>query len=413
MAVGITDPFLDELDAAIAGGVAPVSEPIYPPSDFETISAGTIPSDSPAWSDPLRQGVNPIAGTLTTEDILTPSSGGKDTNSASSEDLGLVGWTFQGPFSKSQYDRIHNQNGIAMGGRTPYASQYGIRSRSPHSTPKYTRYLNLGHREGLETTARMYISVSKPASFIKSVAGTDKNLQGIASALVGGNTFEDSNRGYIDFLLQQATHSLSEKVQVVETLSDNYIAFFFGQSAPIFKYSGILMNSFQDDWAINMLRMYQSISRGSQLARRGVLFYLKYDSMIISGSILNLNWALNGDNELLVPFSFDLLVRKIHIIYGGLEPATAFWLDKSSTPSTGAFWPEGYDANESGSAGLRGKVFDDVGGDQPYGTGNTTSVTTKTAPAATPETGKSPPVTDPIPAATTADAYDVMGAMGI
>lgn len=342
-------------------------------------------------------------------------------------------WVFKGPFDLAKYNQIQGQeplissaggadtgrwvgNGTwsadgqtwipaAVGG-TPedqlvwvkkgpntgqyrYPSKYGIRSRSPRSTPKYNQYLKQGHREFLQTTARMYISVTNPKAFINEV-GKDQHLKGIARVLAGSKSVEDSGKGYIDFLLLEANHALNEKVQIVETLSDNYVAFFFGQSAPIFQYGGALMNSYQDDWAINMLRMYQNISRGSQLARRGVLFYLKYDSMVVSGSLLNFNWKLNGDNELIVPFNFSMLIRKIHIIYGGLEPPTDFMVDTSLDPasSANAFWPKDYNPNEIGSKALKAKVMDGWGGETPYGTGAAATVDSTPAAESTKGTEK-------------------------
>ena len=400
---GITDPFLDIVDTATG---SPTGDYFPPGNTF--IDEALDSSPAPKWSDPLKQNKPPLIEDLKDKDVITDpyadvvsayqldmlagassqtNVGGVTaslnlvTNANTPDDLGLVpaGFTFQGPFTSARYNQIHKQDllvnssgGTDAGNSYKYPSKYGIRSRFPRSSPKYTRYTTQGHREFLETTARMYISVSNPKAFVNEVgrAGGDQHLTGIAQVLAGNSKSETSGRGYIDFLLQQASHSLNEKVQVIETLSDNYVAFFFGQSAPVFKYSGSLMNTFQDDWAINMLRMFQSISRGSQLARRGVLFYLKYDSLTVSGSLLNFNWALNGENEMIVPFSFDMLVRKIHIIYGGLEPATNFMLDGTLDPAStsGSFWPVGYDPNESGHVALNGGVQDDVGGEQPYGT---------------------------------------------
>lgn len=433
------DPFMDFLDAA----APPSSEPFDPlidgggPSNwdkifeegekgYEALLPPTTKDNKAGDYSPIDNYVNPVpnapAGeTQVPEDQKKPAE-----------------WVFEGPFDKALYDSIHDQDSLinspngrgAVGGHfttsdgsaprgrwaadgtwipdtvngTPesalvwkankggfayrYPSKYGIRSRSPRSTPKYNQYLNLRHREFLQTTARMYISVKNPSNFVNEVGKGNQHLKAIARVLAGNNKVEESGKGYIDFLLLQANHALNEKVQVIETLSDNYVAFFFGQSAPIFQYSGMLMNSYQDDWAINMLRMYQSISRGSQLARRGVLFYLKYDSMVISGSILNLNWSLNGENELLVPFSFNLLVRKIHILYGGLEPPTDFTLDSSLNPlaAANAFWPSWYDPNESGKSGVNAKVHDDVGASA-YGTGGGGDVVTPEPTAPVPETG--------------------------
>lgn len=288
-------------------------------------------------------------------------------------------WQFKGPFTQEQYARIQGNPLMLLDSSNTnsgyeYPSKYGIRSRFPRSTPKYARYITRLNHEFVDTTARMYISVVSPQAFLQDI---DPALQGIARVLVGsGKKADQGGRGYIDFLLQQANHALNEKYQVIETLSDNYVAFFFGQSAPIFQYGGSLMNTFQDDWTINMLRLYQSMGRGSQLARRGVLFYLKYDSMIVSGSLLNLNTSLTGDVEIVSPFSFNLLVRKIHYIYGGLEPSTDIMTDttvKGLPPALSAFDPTG-EIYKIAQEKLQGRVDDDMGATTPMGSGMQTQV---------------------------------------
>jgi hypothetical protein len=302
-------------------------------------------------------------------------------------------WKFDGPFTQDRYEAIQQQHGLTGAElKGQYPSRYGIRSAFPRSTPKYARYIKQLNHEFTATTARMYIQVASDIAYNALLQEQDNQaVKAIASVLVGGKTEGSKTaygvpfggNGYIDFLLQQANHSLNEKYQVVETLSDNYVAFFFGQSAPIFQYSGSLMNTFQDDWAINMLRLYQSLGRGSQLARRGVLFYLRYDSIAVSGSLLNLNWSLTGDVEIVVPFSFNMLVRKIHFLYGGLEPPTDIGDDGTVLKPSMSFWPMRYNPNESYKE-LQGHMDDNMGGASPMGSGTQTKVN-QTPPAASPE----------------------------
>ena len=149
------------------------------------------------------------------------------------------------------------------------------------------------------------------------LGGRPENYQGAPTgSAVGG-------QGYVDFLLQQADHSTNEKFSVTEVLSDNYVSFFFGQQAPVFTYRGMLMNTFQDDWAMNMNRLFRSIARGTQLARRGLLLYLRYDSVLVSGVLTALNTTHRAESETGVPFSFQMLVKKMHIMNGALAPPTA------------------------------------------------------------------------------------------
>jgi hypothetical protein len=137
-----------------------------------------------------------------------------------------------------------------------------------------------------------------------------------------GDGAKQGGNGYIDFLLQSANHHFEEKVQVSEVLSDNYVAFFFGHQAPIFRYQGMLMNTYQDDWTMRMFRIFRDLGRGTQLARRGQIMSLRYDSMIVVGAMRNLAWSTSATMEMASPFSFDFLVKNVHIIYGNVAPPT-------------------------------------------------------------------------------------------
>jgi hypothetical protein len=111
------------------------------------------------------------------------------------------------------------------------------------------------------------------------------------------------------------------------------VAFFFGQRAPIFSYQGTLINSYQDDWAMRMFRIFRDLGRGTQLARRGFLLRIRYDSMIVSGAMLNFNWTLNADMQVACPFSFNLLVKNIQVVLGGLSAPTQPGYDTSFAPA--------------------------------------------------------------------------------
>ncbi len=204
-------------------------------------------------------------------------------------------------------------------GRDP--NTLGVYSAYPAATPKYERHQQNRNAEYEGTTARFLLEIPSGTydDFLKELGGDTKK---IAAVLASEHGF-DNGRGYIDFILSQANHSLNEKVQVSETLSDNYAAFFFGQSPPIFQYSGYLYNTFQDDWTMRMYLLFQNIARGTQLARRGFMLHLRYDSLIVSGAMTNLQWSLVGAQEAASDFSFNMLVRKITILYGGLSSVTS------------------------------------------------------------------------------------------
>ena len=194
----------------------------------------------------------------------------------------------------------------------------GVFGQNPGATPKYATNQGAILKDFRETMARMFIQVGAAEydKFIASVTQLDSNAQNLAKVLAGTNVAvggknNATGTGYIDFLLQNVQHQFQEKMQVVETLSDSYVVYFFGQGAPTFQYSGMLINSKQDDQANNMLRIYEYMIRGYQLARRKKLLRLRYNDLIVAGAAINFTFGLAAENEMACPFSFSLLVKSI------------------------------------------------------------------------------------------------------
>lgn len=191
----------------------------------------------------------------------------------------------------------------------------GIFAAIPGATPKYVQNVGEQETDFRETMARMFVQVKDYKAFVKSFDGS--RTQPLARVL-GGQATEKTGTtggaGYVDFLLQSVSQTLSEKVQVVEVLADDHVAYFFGQATPTFAFSGSLINTKQDDQAMNMLRLYRDIGRGSALASRNTLISVRYDGLIVSGTMLNLTWSLNAEMETVVPFSYNLLVKQITVL---------------------------------------------------------------------------------------------------
>lgn len=208
----------------------------------------------------------------------------------------------------------------------------GVHSCFPMATAKSARWIQGRHHENEDTMARMFIKVP-PKTYEKFIASlSDPDTQMIARYLTGDDV-KQGGTGYLDFFLAAANHQFSEKYQVTEVLSDNYVAFFFGHAAPIFQYQGYLMNTYQDDWTMRMFRIFRDLGRGTQLAKRGQLLRLRYDSMIVSGAMTDFRWTLTAGQETYCEFSFGLLVKSVSIIYGGLT---------TPTKVSDSFAPEGF-----------------------------------------------------------------------
>ena len=226
----------------------------------------------------------------------------------------------------------------------------GVFSEFPSSTPKWLGRQGERSVDFRETMARMFIllDANERQRFLASVDNShrghgmsDNGESRTLAAVLAGRSRNDG-KGYIDFLLQQADHQFQEKSQIIETLADNYVVYYFGQAAVPFSYSGTVFNTFEDDQAINMLRIYRDMIRGTQLARRRKLLRLRYNGMIVSGSVMNLSLGLAADPEMSMTFSFQLLPKSVQLLpnpdFGvvslhervGVDP---FYLTQVDTPT--------------------------------------------------------------------------------
>jgi len=182
----------------------------------------------------------------------------------------------------------------------------GIFARFPGSTPKYARNDGKGRDAYVDTMARMFVQISSKERdlFVKSLPPETREL---GAVLAGTGTRSGGGLGFVDFLLTNVQEQFQEKYQVVESLSDNFIVYTFGQKAPVFSYSGIAMNSYQDDQRVWLMRLYRDVLRGTQLARRRKLVRIRYDSVIVSGIFVAHSQTLEGSAANYAQFSFSLI----------------------------------------------------------------------------------------------------------
>ena len=216
----------------------------------------------------------------------------------------------------------------------------GIFSPASAGVPKYTGNPKTA-TEYVGTMARLLVPLNNTEfdKYVTRLKAIDPNSAALINAVAVDGTNLKSSNGYIDFLLQSAQHALQEKVDVTELLADNYVAYYYGQAAPIFSYSGILINTKQDDQAVSMFRIYTNMIRGTMLAAQNQIVRLKYDSYSVEGTFNTFQWSLAGDNETFCPFSFSLLVKSI-----GLPPPVL-------TPYNTSTFTSGVEVSSSGTKG--------------------------------------------------------------
>ncbi len=224
---------------------------------------------------------------------------------------------------------IYGGNDPLQGLNDTGATTKGVYATFPAATPKY----NAGnHLESRDTTqARLYIEIPDPAAFQTFLDAVPPEARKYAEAMtrtsdsVGG-------KGYVDFFLTATNEPLKEKVQVSEVLSDTHVAYYFGQSAPVWSYQIGLINSQQDEWYDAWNIIYENIIRGTRLAERKVSVTLSYDTRLVTGSIMQSQTAMNAQNELAVTGGFSLLVKELQIATRVTEETTDFLVGAAAIP---------------------------------------------------------------------------------
>lgn len=191
-------------------------------------------------------------------------------------------------------------------------------SSFPGATPKYA--LNRGPRrsEFTETMARLAIVLpgQRAQQLLRSLpSATAAAAQtliygGDVTAVREGNA---DGAGYFDFLLTSVQQQQQEREQAVDTLTDNTVIFYSGQSAPVLSCSGFFLNTFQNDQNVWFQLLYHDLLRGSALARRNLVVRFRYDSFFYSGYLMNLNINTEGGAKDYVQFSFNFRVKQIQI----------------------------------------------------------------------------------------------------
>jgi hypothetical protein len=200
--------------------------------------------------------------------------------------------------------------------------QKGVYAEFPAATPKYNAS---NHLAALDTQARLYIEIPDQAAYRAYLASIPPSARAYAEAMTR-TTGSSGGKGYLSFFLVSAQEPLREKVQVSEVLSDTHIAYYFGQSAPVWNYSIGLINSQQDEWYDAWNIVYENIIRGTKLAENKVSVTLAYDTRRVIGSVMGSQTGLSAANELAVNGSFSILVKELQVaikVTDSLELAAA------------------------------------------------------------------------------------------
>lgn len=190
----------------------------------------------------------------------------------------------------------------------PEIEQGSVYSEHPAMLPKY----NPGNRLAtFRTQARMYVPFATADAFDDFLRTLSWDAEPYARSLAIVGDAEFKALGYFDFFLQRANEAYQEKRQVTEVLSDSFVAYYFGQRAPVWSYSGAVLNTEHNQWYDAFHILYEDVLRGTRLADRGIAVRLSYDTKTVFGSLDSLTTSLSADNETFAPFQFQVLVHKV------------------------------------------------------------------------------------------------------
>jgi hypothetical protein len=223
-------------------------------------------------------------------------------------------------FVNPQTTILGGQNGLVQSGPAANGSitsnEQGVYANYPAAQLKYDNSNDAG---SVASQARLFINLAGNSTTLYSQlynAIKSPSAQAMLSALVGSDNGLGSNTGgtgYVDFLLGQADERLDERYQISEVLSDSYITYCYGQHAPIWSFSGYLLNTKQDSWSDAWDILYNSILRGSQLANIQQLVRLRYDNKVVSGIIINSQKSIRAELQMCYNFSFQMIVSQIDV----------------------------------------------------------------------------------------------------
>ena len=187
-----------------------------------------------------------------------------------------------------------------------------VDSKTPWLRPRHSVH---SFEDKKDSQARLYIPFPNDKAYEQYLSLVPQESRALAELLAiryGEKKSRTRPRlGYLDFILTQAQEAFAEKVQVHEVGGDGFIAYYFGQRAPVWTYSGALLNTLYDDWYQAFHLLYRDVLRGTRLADLGLTVRLTYAERTIVGSIMNFNTSLSAGAEQAAPFNFQILAHQV------------------------------------------------------------------------------------------------------
>lgn len=120
-----------------------------------------------------------------------------------------------------------------------------------------------------------------------------------------------SGSGFANFFLTNIQTNYSEKTQIMTTFGDNEVVYYFGKQPVIFNLTGLLFDSIENEWFVNFLTLYQTVIRGTQLAKNFGLVEITFPNMIVTGSISSLSTQQDASRDTDIVFNMQFIAKNI------------------------------------------------------------------------------------------------------
>lgn len=197
----------------------------------------------------------------------------------------------------------------------------------PRYAPLATNASDLYQKASLTRGTHAYIKLLTSTSQATKYSSTRGAREGDdltgPGSIVSRMVSNDSASGYDAFMITSVSCQMQEKLQITEVFGDGEVAYYFGHQPVMFNIGGLLVDSPDNSWFTNWLRMYSSVMRGSQLAQNHELIRLVLPNMVLVGTISSMSWSQDASNDVTIPFQFQFLAKRIEPTAPILENVTA------------------------------------------------------------------------------------------
>lgn len=116
------------------------------------------------------------------------------------------------------------------------------------------------------------------------------------------------------FILTQLSVPSQERMQIVET-NDKFQVLFYGEKPEVLQLGGILKNTLENPWSMNMLFLWDSLMRGTKLVEDGNILQIYADGELFTGYPFGFQRSKVAPNDFLVSFSFNFVIKERVPVY--------------------------------------------------------------------------------------------------